>query len=211
MLVATSLPKEDGHVERKSVPYWSWVKCVICQRLRPPRCHHCVLCKCCILKRDHHCYLTGACIGLNNQRHFIVFLVYAVVGCVFGTAHMLPYTFLHVVPEYQISYFDFLPPVSLVRGLLGYISLVVVVLCLEFWLLLLFTMFTVFMLVGFLFLLYTGQTTFERDSRIKLTDTRSLHGRLRSVFGDPWWLNFLVPVVWAKPVEDAVLWPDIKP
>lgn len=211
MWVATSLPREDGHVERQPVPYWSWVQCFLCQRLRPPRCHHCIICGCCVLKRDHHCYMTGACIGLNNQRYFIVFLLWAALACVLATLHMLPYTFLHVLPEYHVRLLDFLPPVCLVRGLLGYVSPVVFPLCLEFWFLLYFTGFTVFNLGGYVYHLYLGRTIFEGQHRILVVDTRDLGGKLRSVFGERWWVNVLLPAWWTRPVEDAVLWPHIKP
>ncbi|XP_076450156.1 uncharacterized protein LOC143286469 [Babylonia areolata] len=212
MWVAVALPTANGHVERRPFSYWSWVKCLMCHRERPPRCHHCTLCGVCVLKRDHHCYLTGACVGVNNHRFFLVFLFWGVLLTAFGTAHMLPYTFLHVVPHYNVSVLDFIPPVALLRGLLGYVHLVIPVLSLLFWLLLFFLVFASGMLVHFAFQLGTGRTSFERDHGIKVTDTRPLSGKLRSVFGDHWWLNFVLPTYpWFKPEEDAVLWPDIKP
>ncbi|KAL8589224.1 hypothetical protein ACOMHN_017026 [Nucella lapillus] len=212
MFVAVALPTADGHVERKSYPYWSWVKCLMCQKERPPRCHHCTLCGMCVLKRDHHCYMTGACIGVNNQRFFLVFLVWGLLLTVFGTVHMLPYTFYHVVPEYNISYFDFLPPVSLVRGLLGYVSPVIALLALLFWMLLFFVVVVTVMLGNFIRMFLAGNTSFERDNGIKVTNTRSPSGKLRAVFGDYWWVNFLVPTYpWIGPQEDVVFWPRIKP
>ena len=214
MLVATSLPTAEGHVERKSFPYWSWAPCLMCQRLRPPRCHHCTLCKQCVLKRDHHCYMTGTCIGVNNQRFFFAFLFWASLLTTFATVHMLPYTYYHVMtdPDYNVSILDFAPPVALIRGLLGYTSLIIFVLCLLFWGLLLFNVFSFTMLFGFVHLVVKGKTSFERENGIKVLDTRSLGGKLHSVFGDCWWLSLLVPTYpWVRHTEDAILWPHIKP
>ncbi|KAK7490762.1 hypothetical protein BaRGS_00017991 [Batillaria attramentaria] len=212
MLVPTSLPDEDGHVERKSFPYWSWTPCVICQRPRPPRCYHCPLCKVCVLKRDHHCYISGCCVGANNQRFFHIFVFWTIPLTSFGILHMFPYAFRHVGPEYEAELVDFIFPVCVIRCLLGYVSFTVLFLCCQFWLIIFFNIFSIGMTMGHLRLLYEGRTSFERDNSVKVLDTRTLPGKLMSVFGKYWWLNFLVPLYPRfKPEEDAVLWPDIKP
>ncbi|RUS77391.1 hypothetical protein EGW08_014837, partial [Elysia chlorotica] len=61
-----------------------WKFCASCQLYGPPRSHHCELCKACILKRDHHCFFSGSCVGYHNQRHFVIFLVYAFIASVYG-------------------------------------------------------------------------------------------------------------------------------
>ncbi|EPQ52473.1 zf-DHHC-domain-containing protein [Gloeophyllum trabeum ATCC 11539] len=57
-------------------------KCRKCGLPRPERAHHCRICNRCVLKYDHHCPVLGVnqCVGLHNERHFILFMVYLVVA-----------------------------------------------------------------------------------------------------------------------------------
>ncbi|PWN21149.1 hypothetical protein BCV69DRAFT_282647 [Microstroma glucosiphilum] len=47
---------------------------------KPERAHHCSVCKTCIIKFDHHCPWLNQCVGLYNERYFVGFLVYMVLG-----------------------------------------------------------------------------------------------------------------------------------
>ena len=209
MYVATSLPDAYGNVERSVVPYWSWVACVVCQRLRPPRCHHCVLCNKCVLKRDHHCYFAQACIGVNNLRHFVVFLFWAFVGCLWSWLNMVPYLLMELLPN--ISYLDILTPCSFVRWVLGYQDFIVCFLTFLGWMLTVFLVFTGIQLADSVVLLLKGATSFEQDNDIMLTDSRTKRERLHAVFGHYWMLNFLFPChMFFKPLENAVQWPNTK-
>ncbi|KAI0696954.1 zf-DHHC-domain-containing protein [Cytidiella melzeri] len=52
-------------------------KCRKCGEMRPERAHHCRICKRCVLKYDHHCPVrVNQCVGLHNERHFVLFMVY---------------------------------------------------------------------------------------------------------------------------------------
>ena len=50
--------------------------CGKCDSYKPPRSHHCRICGRCIVRMDHHCPWMNNCIGANNQKHFILFLIY---------------------------------------------------------------------------------------------------------------------------------------
>eukprot|EP00850_Spirogloea_muscicola_P003294 SM000013S26463 [mRNA] locus=s13:504306:505807:+ [translate_table: standard] len=57
--------------------------CRMCQFPKPQRAHHCRSCGLCILDMDHHCPFIANCVGATNQRHFVLFLIYAVISCTY--------------------------------------------------------------------------------------------------------------------------------
>ncbi|CAH1781677.1 unnamed protein product [Owenia fusiformis] len=191
--------------------YWSWKPCLICQYNVPPRTHHCPLCKACILKRDHHCYFTGRCIGLNNQRHFIVFAFWAFFACTLSVIYTLFYTYIMISHLGQLSWTDILVPVTFVRWCLGYTGFYHVIL---YFVVnnLAFFMIVTFRYVKFqLIFIRKGVTAFEYDYRIKIQNTNSFHKELKSVFGDHWYLNFIFPCHNIFPLrQNALDWPNIK-
>ncbi|KAE8704525.1 putative protein S-acyltransferase 16 [Hibiscus syriacus] len=58
--------------------------CQKCSCFKPPRAHHCRVCKRCILKMDHHCIWINNCVGHANYKVFFVFVVYAVIACLYS-------------------------------------------------------------------------------------------------------------------------------
>ncbi|XP_078448534.1 protein S-acyltransferase 11-like [Wolffia australiana] len=60
--------------------------CSYCSRPKPPRAHHCRSCGMCVMDMDHHCPFIGNCVGGGNHRYFVVFLISAVVSCLYITA-----------------------------------------------------------------------------------------------------------------------------
>lgn len=69
-------PKHGLHVETTDV-------CKKCLTPKPPRTHHCSICNQCVLKMDHHCPWMNHCVGHWNHRYFYMFLIYALIGCLF--------------------------------------------------------------------------------------------------------------------------------
>ncbi|VDP12009.1 unnamed protein product [Soboliphyme baturini] len=59
--------------------------CHLCNAKVLARCHHCPLCRYCVLRKDHHCFFLGACVGFGNQRNFVVFLFWVLLGAAYGT------------------------------------------------------------------------------------------------------------------------------
>ena len=57
--------------------------CKKCISPKPPRTHHCSVCDRCHLKMDHHCPWLNNCVGHFNHRHFFLYMVYTVAGCLF--------------------------------------------------------------------------------------------------------------------------------
>lgn len=57
--------------------------CRRCRAFKPDRTHHCYDCGTCVLKMDHHCVFLNACVHHGNHKHFLLFLLYAVLSCAF--------------------------------------------------------------------------------------------------------------------------------
>ncbi|XP_015895798.3 protein S-acyltransferase 11 [Ziziphus jujuba] len=71
--------------------------CHYCSKPKSPRTHHCRSCGKCILDMDHHCPFIGNCVGAANHRHFIAFLISAVISTIYVT-FMSTYAGLHIWP-----------------------------------------------------------------------------------------------------------------
>lgn len=210
MYVATEMPKSaDALPTRTAYPYFSWTPCLLCNRPRPPRCHHCPICNTCVLKRDHHCFIAGACIGYRNLRHFIVFLFWASVACVFALIHTLPYIYYALIPF--IRYLDLLFPIAIIRSLFGCISIESAFVITITWLLTAFLLWSISFLQCMSSLIKDGKTTFEKNFKMELQDTRDLLGKIRSVFGYWWIVNFIAPLHFVfEPIDDPVGWPFLQ-
>jgi len=58
-------------------------KCNICNDLKPARTHHCSVCNECVFQMSHHCIFTNNCVGLENQRFFLLFILYSFIGATY--------------------------------------------------------------------------------------------------------------------------------
>lgn len=62
------------------------------------RAHHCRLCGRCVVRMDHHCPWVNNCVGVANQKHFILFLFYALAVTGYAVGLVL-YHFIECVAE----------------------------------------------------------------------------------------------------------------
>ncbi|KAH9042253.1 zf-DHHC-domain-containing protein [Lactarius pseudohatsudake] len=70
-------------------------RCSKCGGSKPERTHHCRVCNRCVLKYDHHCPVgINQCVGLNNERHFALFMAYVVIATFCFTALGWPHLFV---------------------------------------------------------------------------------------------------------------------
>lgn len=51
--------------------------------MKPARTHHCSICDTCIFQMSHHCLFTNNCVGLENQRFFLLFILYTLIGVLY--------------------------------------------------------------------------------------------------------------------------------
>uniref|UniRef100_A0AAF5I068 Palmitoyltransferase n=1 Tax=Strongyloides stercoralis TaxID=6248 RepID=A0AAF5I068_STRER len=59
-------------------------KCNRCQGYKAPRSHHCRKCNTCCMKMDHHCPYINNCLGFVNHKFFLLFMIYAIIGCTYS-------------------------------------------------------------------------------------------------------------------------------
>ncbi|KAI0297589.1 DHHC palmitoyltransferase-domain-containing protein [Multifurca ochricompacta] len=57
--------------------------CRMCRRYKPPRAHHCKTCRRCAIANYHHCPWVNNCVGFYNYGHFIRFLFFVDLACIF--------------------------------------------------------------------------------------------------------------------------------
>ncbi|KAL2156595.1 hypothetical protein VTH82DRAFT_1340 [Thermothelomyces myriococcoides] len=84
------VPKLNGIAEQKAVideliSQWKYDEghfCVTCMIRTPLRSKHCRRCQRCVAKHDHHCPWVYNCIGVNNHRHFLIYLVNLTFGVI---------------------------------------------------------------------------------------------------------------------------------
>jgi palmitoyltransferase len=192
--------------------YWSWHLCTKCDLNAPPRCHHCPFCDNCVLKRDHHCFFTRRCVGFYNQRHFVVFLVWAVFGTVYTTAHFIPYL-LHV---FLVSAWDLFAPFALLRACFGYGDFTTANIMFIFTFNLLFVMLSSAFLFEQIDLINTGITQFEQKKvdtkRLVISDPRHINDKVKAVLGYNYASSFVIPIMHLvyPPHENPFQWPEHK-
>ncbi|KAK4135542.1 ankyrin [Trichocladium antarcticum] len=77
------VPKLNGIAEQKAaidelISNWKYDEahfCVTCMIRTPVRSKHCRRCQRCVAKHDHHCPWVYNCVGVNNHRHFFLYLI----------------------------------------------------------------------------------------------------------------------------------------
>lgn len=181
--------------------YFDWKPCYFCGIWRPPRVHHCAICQVCILKRDHHCFFTNSCIGLNNQRHFVVFSFWCTLLTSYSLLHATFY--IYSIIFVSISLWDLFPPITVIRFLLGYSLLEHVFLICLFYLLLYFVPKTWGFLLEQCICIYKGGiTSYEDKFQIQIKVNRNFSQIIRGIFGRFWLLNFLIPLHFVFQTED---------
>ncbi|CAK7270168.1 palmitoyltransferase akr1 [Sporothrix epigloea] len=82
------VPKLSGVAEQKQViedllAQWKFDEanfCVPCMIRTPLRSKHCRRCQRCVAKHDHHCPWVYNCVGVNNHRHFFLYLISLTIG-----------------------------------------------------------------------------------------------------------------------------------
>ncbi|CAG8550940.1 3858_t:CDS:2 [Ambispora gerdemannii] len=97
-------PSDQDGIEMKKTTHAPRY-CRTCKNYKPPRSHHCKTCKRCVLKMDHHCPWTNNCVGHHNYGHFIRFIFWIDVACIFHFILLIKSTF-HIIEELSYIRYD---------------------------------------------------------------------------------------------------------
>ncbi|XP_070149870.1 probable palmitoyltransferase ZDHHC24 [Polyergus mexicanus] len=180
-----------------------WRLCVICECLSPPRSWHCNTCDTCILKRDHHCVFTGCCVGYHNHRYFIMFLWYLFFGAVYAFFYSSFFIWTRTSFEFPMSIVKIVFPVAIF--FFGFDSSID-----QFYLLL--------YIVSIVGTLYTGVLCFyhfnlilrgvvgNESNKKDFTYDMGWKDNVREVFGEQWYLAWLLPYIKSQLPHDGVSW-----
>jgi palmitoyltransferase len=179
--------------------------CRTCEIPTPARAKHCPLCGVCVLKRDHHCFFGGCCIGFHNQRYFIVFCFYVMLGAVYSTWAVFSYLSLHYYSVLSSQFYQHLIPWLFYNWLTGHTPINICAMALFGYFSVMTCFGGAFYFASQCFLLCVGQTSYEYMKGIKKYQYPVLE-HVRYVFG-PWWgLNFIVPLPFLKQHHNGVDW-----
>lgn len=93
------VPKATSRLEQKAVVQDLVSKaqfdehnfCISCMIRRPLRSKHCRRCSRCVAKQDHHCPWVNNCIGVNNHRHFFLYIISMLAGIALNLPLALTY------------------------------------------------------------------------------------------------------------------------
>ncbi|CAI2370139.1 unnamed protein product [Moneuplotes crassus] len=94
----TSADKMNDESKKKLIDSFTNF-CSKCKSLKPPRTHHCSQCGRCIARMDHHCPWIDNCVGIKNQKQFVLFLSYLLLGCCYGMTTLILDVFICIISK----------------------------------------------------------------------------------------------------------------
>ena len=146
---------------------------------KPPGAHHCGVCKRCVMKMDHHCPWVNNCVGENNQKHFLLFLIYTFTLCVYAMLLIIARGVMCSNASWDGC-----------EGFLGHSGLVISVVAIA----LLFGLLTILICSDQISSIARGGTPIDRLKGIKVEAPPSCWVGLEAVCGEKMGVRWLLPV-----------------
>jgi len=170
----TSVP--DDVMNRISKEYKVELKrCDKCYMVRTPRVHHCSVCKGCVMKMDHHCPWINNCVGQFNQKFFIQFCFYCLIGCTQAAFITLYYLVYKNKKEFWASnWLIFAIVIQLIFSLI-------------------FTIFTICMLNDQWSIIQNDTTLIDMKQK-KFLEKREISEVVNETFGTAFGLHWFLPI-----------------
>jgi palmitoyltransferase len=184
-----------------------WQFCDVCECFTPPRSWHCNTCDICILKRDHHCHFTASCIGHNNQRYFIMFLLYFTFSCAYCTFYNTYFLWTSSSFQSYVALLKLVFPLAVLVTGLDY--------SMEQYYRLICVLTIIGLLTGLCLSIYhgdnllKGRVIHERVKNISTYDAGCVVDNLKMVFGNRWYLTWFWPFVTSELPHDGINWDTI--
>ncbi|EFN69479.1 Probable palmitoyltransferase ZDHHC24 [Camponotus floridanus] len=199
----------DTSTKRRIVPVSTatvadgWRLCATCECLSPPRSWHCNTCDTCILKRDHHCVFTGCCVGHHNHRYFVMFLWYLFLGAAYAFSYGSFFIWTRTSFEFPMSVIKMVFPVAIF--FFGFDSSID-----QFYLLLYVvsavgTLYTAVLCIYHFNLILRGVVGNESNKK-DFTYDMGWKDNVREVFGERWYLAWLLPYIKSQLPHDGISW-----
>jgi len=154
-------------------------KCKKCNCVKPPHAHHCSVCKRCIARMDHHCPWVNNCVGYYTQKHFMLFLIYSLIGCVYSALLLVLQT-MNCFQQHRCMLFMELTSLLIGIG--------------TFFLISLFGLFVVVMLFDQVSCIIDNSSTIDRLQGGSKANKKSLYQAFKEVFGGPFSIKWLLPI-----------------
>lgn len=187
-------------------PENGWRLCATCEGLSPPRSWHCQTCDTCILKRDHHCIFTGCCVGYYNHRYFVMFLWYLFLGSAYAFYYSSFFIWSRIPFEFPMSIVRMVFPVAIF--FLGFDNSID-----QFYLLLYVVAAVGTLYTGVLYVYHFGLilrgVVGNESNRKDYTYDVGWWSNIKEVFGEQWYLTWLVPYAKSQLPHDGVSWPNL--
>jgi len=168
-----------------------WKYCSFCEENSPPRCFHCFTCNKCVLKRHSHCLFLGKCAGHNNQRYYLLFVFYVLLGV--GLSNIINRNYFFEVfinnPNLRTIFCVFMPLFAIGLGMISVMDFLVI-----------FANTISMLLLPILFLYFfinfkmalKGLTWFENGKQILIYDL-GWRQNLIDIFGKNWLMAIINP------------------
>lgn len=178
------MTQNPGAVPRIPITEEMTVKaCQRCQSQKPIDAHHCRTCQRCIIRLDHHCPWVNNCVGYLNQKHFVLFLFWTGVTCLwcFITLGVRFYKCANLKTEQLRADYCVPSPADTICCVLNFVEAI------------LFGLFVTVMMFDQFSVIFDNTTYIHKLKGMKRNQRRNMYDSLVFTFGETMGFGWLLP------------------